>query len=136
MPTALKYARILVLIELTRFLGLYLFSGIQSGALTANAELYAVGDALVAATAIPAWYGLGKPGVRRYGLVIAWVAFGLTDLIYAIVDGALSGQLGAIGSLLGPGILAVPFNIVVQLVTLALLFSKSVSTYATKTLAN
>lgn len=75
-PKALKYPRILVLVELTRFLGLNLFSGIQSGTLTADTALYAIGDALVAATSIPARYGLRQPGVKRYGLVIRWVAFG------------------------------------------------------------
>ncbi len=35
-PKALRYVRILVLIELTRFAGLILFSGIQSGLLASR----------------------------------------------------------------------------------------------------
>ncbi len=131
-PSALRYVKILVLIELTRFAGLILFSGIQSGRLAASAALFGVGDALVALTAIPIWYALGKPGVRRYGLAIAWVTFGVVDLVYAVVDGALSGQVGALNTLLGPGIALIPFNIVVQLVAFGLLFSKPVSVYMTK----
>lgn len=131
-PRALRYARILVLVELTRFAGLILFSGIQSGLLAASAALFGVGDALVGLTAIPVWYVLGKPGVRRYGLAIAWVTFGVVDLIYAVVDGVLSGQAGALNTLLGPGIALIPFNIVVQFVTLGLLLSRSVSAHMAK----
>ncbi len=133
LPKALRYARILALVELTRFAGLILFVGIQSGRLLASAALFGVGDALVAVTAIPVWYLLGKPGVQRYGLAIAWVTFGIVDLVYAIVDGALSGQVGALNALLGPGIALIPFNIVVQIVTLGLLLSKSVSAYMART---
>ncbi|MDV3293841.1 MAG: hypothetical protein LYZ70_06185 [Nitrososphaerales archaeon] len=129
LPSALKYARILVLIELTRFAGLYLFSGIQSGLLQPTAGLFAVGDGLAGLTAIPVWYLLGKPGTRRYGLAMAWVTFGVVDLVYALIDGVLSGQLGAISTLFGAGIVLVPINVVVQLVTLGLLLSKSASAY-------
>ncbi len=132
-PRALRYARILVLVEVTRLAGLILFSGIQSGLLLASAALFGVGDALVGLTAILVWYVLGKPGVRRYGLAIAWVTFGVVDLVYAVVDGVLSGQVGALNTLLGPGIALIPFNIVVQLVTLGLLLSRSVSAYMART---
>ncbi len=131
-PKALRYARVLVLIEVTRFAGLVLFSGIQSGLVAPSAALFGVGDALVGITAIPVWYLLGKPGVRRYGLAIAWVTFGVVDLVYAVVDGVLSGQAGALNTLLGPGIALIPFNIVVQFVTLGILLSKSVSAYLAK----
>ncbi len=131
-PRVLRYARILVLVELTRFAGLILFSGIQSGLLAASAALFGVGDALVALMAIPVWYALRKPGVRRYGLAIAWVTFGVVDLVYAVVDGVLSGQVGGLNVLLGPGIALIPFNIVVQFVTLGLLLSRSVSIYMTR----
>lgn len=134
-PSVLRYVKILVLIELTRFAGLILFSGVQSGKLAASAALFGAGDALVALTAIPVWYALGKPGVRRYGLAIAWVTFGLVDLLYAVVDGSLSNQVGALNTLLGPGIALIPFNIVVQFVTLGLLLSGSVSAYMASTRA-
>lgn len=128
-PKALRYARILVAIQVTRLLGLILFSGIQSGLLPATAALFGVGDGLVGITAIPVWYVLGRGRTRTYVLAIAWVTFGLVDLIYAVVDGALGGQLGALNSLLGVGIVAVPFNIVVQLATFGLLVTRSVSSY-------
>ncbi len=128
-PRALRYARILVAIQITRLLGLVLFSGIQSGTLPATAALFAVGDGLVGITAIPVWYALGRGRLRTYALAMAWVIFGLVDLIYALVDGALAGQLGAIQNLLGFGILAVPFNIVVQLITFGLFLNKSVLDY-------
>ncbi len=132
MPKALRYARILVLVEITRFAGLILFSGIQSGALPATAALFGVGDALVALTAIPVWYVLGKPGVRRYALAMVWVTFGVVDIVYALIDGALGGQVGALSTLFGPGIVAIPFSVVVQFVTLGLLLSKPVSAYMAK----
>jgi hypothetical protein len=59
MPEALRYARILVLVEIRRT---GLFSGIQSGVLPATAALFGVGDAIVALTAIPVWYVIGKAG--------------------------------------------------------------------------
>jgi len=129
MPSALRYARILVAFELTRLVGLILFSGIQRGLLPSRAELYGVGDVLVALTAVPVWYALGKGRMRAYGLAMAWVSFGLVDLLYAISDSTLSGQLGAINTLFGPGIVIVPVQVVVQVVTLALLLSRSVSGY-------
>ncbi len=65
-------------------------------------------------------------------MAIAWITFGVVDLVYAVVDGTLSGQVGALNTLLGPGIALIPFNIVVQFVTLGLLLSKSVSAYMAK----
>ncbi len=129
MPNTLRYARILVAIQVTRLLGLILFSGIRSGALPATAALFGVGDGLVGLTAIPVWYALGRGRLRTYVLAVAWVTFGLVDLIYAVIDGALGGQLGALNNLLGLGILAVPFNIVVQLITFGLLLTKSALQY-------
>ncbi len=131
-PKALRYARVFALIEVTRFAGLVLFAGIRSGALAPSAALFGVGDALVALLAIPVWFLLGKPGPRRYGLAVAWVTFGLVDLIYAVLDGALTGQVGALNTLLGPGIALIPFNIVVQSLTLALLLTASASAYMSK----
>ncbi len=128
-PKTLRYARILVAIQITRLFGLILFSGIQSGALPATAALFGVGDALVGLTAIPVWYALRRGRLRTYVLAIAWVTFGLVDLIYAVIDGALGGQLGALNTLLGVGIVAVPFNIAVQLITFGLLLNKPVMDY-------
>jgi hypothetical protein len=128
-PKSLRYVRILVLIQLTRFLGLILFSGIQRGLLPANAALFGVGDALVAITAIPVWYALGRGRVRAYVLAMVWVTFGLVDLIYAVVDGALSGQFGVLSTLFGLGIVSIPFNVIVQVVTFGLLLTPSVSRY-------
>ena len=132
MPRALRYARILVAVQVTRLLGLVLFSGVQSGLLPATAELFGVGDALVGITAIPVWYALGRGRMRTYALAMAWVTFGLVDLIYAVIDGALSGQLSALNTLLGVGIVGVPFNIVVQLATFGLLLNKSVLDYVAR----
>jgi len=129
MPKALRYARILVLIEVTRLLGLFLFSGIQRGILPSSSGLFGVGDALVAITAIPVWYGLGRGRSRAYALTMAWVTFGLVDLIYAVADGALSGLLPALSSLFGAGIVLIPFNIVVQIATFILLLNKPVTQY-------
>ena len=131
-PKAFRYARILVAVQITRLLGLILFSGIQSGLLPATAGLFAVGDGFVGVTAIPVWYALGRGGVRTYVLTIAWVTFGLVDLIYAVVDGALGGQLGALSKVFGPGIVAIPLEIVIQAITFVLLLSPSVLRYATR----
>jgi len=128
-PRALHYARILVAIEITRLFGLILFSGIQNGTLPATSALFGVGDALVGITALPVWYVLGRGRLRTYALVLAWVTFGLVDLIYAVVDGALAGLLPALSNLLGVGIVAVPFNIAAQLVTFVLLLNKPVLDY-------
>ncbi len=65
-------------------------------------------------------------------MAIAWVTFGVVDLVYAVIDGVLSGQAGALNTLLGPGIALIPFNVVIQFVTLGLLLSKSVSAYMAK----
>jgi len=126
MPRAFRIVRVLALIEVTRLLGLILFSGIQSGILSASAALFGVGDALVGLTAIPVWYALGRGRLRTYALVMAWVTFGLVDLVYAVVDGALSGQSSAISSLLGAGIVAIPINIIIQIVIFGLLLNRSV----------
>lgn len=80
-------------------------------------------------TAIPVWYALGRGGRTTYVLTVAWVTFGLVDLVYAVVDGALSGQIGPLSSLLGPGILAIPFNIAIQFATFVLLLTSSVQRY-------
>ncbi len=79
---------------------------------------------------------LGKPGVTRFGLAIAWLTFGLVDLVYAVIDAALGGQVAALNALLGPAIGAIPIGIVVQLATLVLLLSSSVSGYMARTPAN
>jgi len=126
MPRALRIVRVLALIEVTRLLGLILFSGIQSGILSASAALFGVGDALVGLTAIPVWYALGRGRLRTYALAMAWVTFGLVDLVYAVVDGALSGQFSAISGLLGAGIVAIPINIIIQIVIFGLLLNRSV----------
>ena len=80
-PRAFRIIRILVAIELTRLLGLILISGIKSGLLPASASLFAVGDGLVGVTALPVWYALRTPQKLTYILTIAWVTFGLVDLI-------------------------------------------------------
>ena len=131
-PKALRYARILVAVEITRLLGLILFSGIQSGALPNTAALFGAGDALVGITALPVWYGLRRSGLRTYALTMAWVTFGLVDLIYAVIDGTLAGQTTALINLLSFGFVAVPINIVVQLATFVLLLNKSVLNYMAK----
>ncbi len=132
MPNALRYARILVAVQVTRLFGLILFSGIQSRVLPNTAALFGVGDALVGVTALPVWYALGRGGLRTYVLAVAWVTFGLVDLIYAVIDGSLGGQLGALSNLLGVGIVAIPFNIIVQLITFGLLLNKSVLDHMTR----
>jgi len=129
MPRALRYVRILAALEVTRLVGLLLFSGIQRGLLPANAALFGVGDGLVGITAIPMWYALGRGRMRTYALGMAWVTFGLVDLFYAVIDGALSGLFGALNTVFGIGIVAIPFNIVVQLATFGLLLNKSVLNY-------
>ena len=131
-PRALRYVRILIAIEVTRLLGLILFSGIQNGTLPSTAALFGAGDALVGITALPFWYALRRSGLRTYALTMAWVTFGLVDLIYAVIDATLGGQTTAIINLLGVGFVAVPFNIAVQLATFVLLLDKSVVNYLAK----
>ncbi len=131
-PKALRYARILVAVQVIRFLGLVLFSGIQSGVLPSTAALFGAGDALVGITALPVWYALRRSGLRTYALTIAWVTFGLVDLVYAVIDGTLGGQTTALINLLGFGFVAVPFSIAVQLATFVLLLNKSVMNYMAK----
>lgn len=131
-PKALRYARVLVAIEVTRLLGLLLFSGIQSGVLPATAALFGAGDALVGITALPVWYALRRSGLRTYALTVVWVTFGLVDLVYAVIDGTLGGETTALINLLSYGFVAVPFNIAVQLATLVLLLNRSVMKYVAK----
>lgn len=131
-PKILLYARILMLVELTRLAGLqFIFA--TSGAFPAYFALpFGAGDTLIGLTAAITVWALGKPGSRRYALALAWNFLGLVDGLFGLTVSSFGGILGTISAALGPGLLILPVDLAIHSVAIAVLLTGRVSRYMTR----
>jgi len=128
-PKALRYARIIAAIAVTRLIGLLLLSAPISSIPTYYTATFGLGDALTGIFAIPIAWALGRGGVRTYALAITWAFAGLIDLVYAVSIATQAGLFNAISNFFGAGIVILPISIIIQLIILGLLLTKPVGKY-------
>ncbi len=130
LPATIKYARILIAIQIVRFIGLALIPGLQSGALPATFVIPAtVGDSLTAITAPLVAFALGRGGVKTWGVAIVWNALGLADLLNAVSLGSLTGSTAYLVANDAPILFGVTFAVVLHIITTILLLRKSTIDY-------
>ncbi len=88
-----RFARILIGIQIFRFVGLAFVTGLQNGTLPATFVIPAsTGDTLTAITAPIVAFAMGRGGMRTWGLALVWNALGLADLLNAVSLGSLAGS--------------------------------------------
>src|SRR2546425_10176213 len=93
LPRAVRYARILIGIQIFRLIGLAFVSGLQNGTLAATFVIPAsTGDTLTAVTAPMVAFALGRGGMRTWPAALVWDARGLSDLGKAVSLGSLTGS--------------------------------------------
>jgi hypothetical protein len=130
-PKLLVYARVAMLFEITRLAGLQFL--VAPGGLPAYfASPFGAGDFLTGLTAAIAAWALGRPGSRRYALVLAWNSLGLVDALFGLAVSSYGGILGQISAMLGNGLYLLPIDIVVHAFAISVLLTGRVSRYMTK----
>ena len=76
LPRPVRYARILIGIQIFRLIGLAFVSGLQNGTLPATFVIPAsTGDALTAVTAPIVAFALGRGGMRTWAVALVWSAW-------------------------------------------------------------
>ncbi len=94
---AVRYARILIGIQIFRLVGLAFVTGLLNRTLPATFVIPAsTGDTLTALTAPIVAFALGRGGMRTWGLALVWNALGLADLLNAVSLGYLTGSTATI----------------------------------------
>jgi hypothetical protein len=84
LPSILKYARILIVVQVLRLIGLSLFPLFQNGTLPAGFVIPTViGDGSTAVFAPIIAYALGRGGPKTWAASLVWNGLGLADLFYA-----------------------------------------------------
>ena len=85
LPRTVRYARILIGIQIFRLIGLAFVIGLRNGTLPATFVIPAsTGDALTAVTAPIVAFAMGRGGMRTWALALVWNALGLADLLNAV----------------------------------------------------
>jgi len=106
-PSFLKYARVLIAVQVLRLIGLSLIPLLQNDTLPASFVIPTViGDASTAVTAPVIAYALGRGGPKTWAASLVWNGVGLVDLFYAQT---LAYVTGATAYLFGSDLL-VPFG--------------------------
>lgn len=83
-PSALKYAKILIAVQVLRLIGLSLIPLLQNGTLPAGFVIPTVfGDGSTAISAPIIAYALGRGGPKTWAASLVWNSLGLADLFYA-----------------------------------------------------
>ena len=116
-PSILKYARVLIAVQVLRLIGLSLIPLLQNNALPASFVIPTViGDTSTAVTAPVIAYSLGRGGRRTWAASLVWNGLGLIDLFYAqtlaYVTGATTYLFGSDLPILFGAYLAAIFHIV------------------------
>jgi len=127
-PRILLYARILMLLEVTRVAGLSFL--VSPGSLPSYFTVpFGTGDFLVGLTAVVVVWTLGHKGQRRYAIALTWNALGLVDALFGLAVSGNGGLLGQISSQLGPALYLLPVDIVVHLFVIGVLLTGRVSKF-------
>ena len=134
-PKALRYARIVAAIAVTRLIGLVLLTAPSSTIPSYYSMTFGLGDALTGVFALPVAWALGRGGIRTYALAMTWAFAGFIDLVYAVTIATQAGLFNAVGNFLGAGIIILPIAIIVQLVVMGLLLTGPVSKYMARPMA-
>lgn len=80
----IKYARVLIAVQVLRLIGLSLIPLLQNNTLPASFVIPTViGDTSTAVTAPVIAYALGRGGPRTWAAALVWNSLGLVDLFYA-----------------------------------------------------
>lgn len=136
-PRAFRYVRILTAVQTVRLAGLLLFVQLQVGNFPAYFAIpFGLGDAFIGVTAIPLAYLLRRGGIRTYALLLAWNIEGLADLLYAIAVASYGGLTQTIMTNLPSVLVVAPSSIVLHVVLLYLLLTRTISNYFTRSRAN
>ena len=91
-PSVLRYARVLIALQVLRLIGLSLIPLLQNSTLPAAFVIPAViGDTSTAVTAPIIAYALGRGGLKTWGASLVWNGLGLVDLFYAQTLAYLTG---------------------------------------------
>ena len=106
-PAILKYARVLIAVQVLRLIGLSLIPLLQNNTLPASFVIPTViGDTSTAVTAPVIAYALGRGGPKTWAASLVWNSLGLADLFYAQT---LAYVTGAAPHLFGSDLL-IPFG--------------------------
>ncbi len=116
-PSILKYARVLIAVQVLRLIGLSLVPLLQNNTLPASFVIPTVfGDTSTAVTAPVIAYALGRGGPKTWAVSLVWNSLGLVDLFYAqtlaYVTGATTYLFGSDLLILVGAYLAATFHIV------------------------
>ena len=134
--SGLRLAQALTLAQVSRVVGASFLVALGMGLFHASFAIPAgVGDLLVGLTAPLAFIALRRGSLLGWVGGIVWNVLGLTDLVYAVTEGIISGASGfntpvSVGFpwILIPTI-GVPVSATLQVVTLALLLRRPVRAY-------
>ena len=130
LPRAVRYARILIGIQIFRLIGLAFVSGLQNGTLAATFVIPAsTGDTLTAVTAPMVAFALGRGGMRTWSAALVWNALGLADLVNAVSLGSLTGSTATIVANYSFVFLGVTAGVLFHIAATALLVRKTTMDY-------
>ncbi len=129
-PAILKYARVLIAVQVLRLIGLSLIPLLQNNTLPDSFIIPTViGDISTAVTAPVIAYALGRGGPKTWAASLVWNSLGLADLFYAQT---LAYVTGATTYLFGSDLL-IPFGAylaaIFHIVTLIFLLEKRTINY-------
>ena len=130
LPRTVRYARILIGIQIFRLIGLAFVIGLRNGTLPATFVIPAsTGDALTAVTAPIVAFAMGRGGMRTWALALVWNALGLADLLNAVSLGSLTGSTANIVANYSFVFIGVTAAVLFHIVATALLVRKTTMDY-------
>ena len=125
LPSTIRYARILIAIQIYRLIGLIFIVPLQNGNLPASFVIpAATGDALTGITAPIIAYALRKGGPKTWAAALVWNALGLADLFNAVSLGSLTGSATYILNNLAFILVGVTLGIILHITATILLLRK------------
>ncbi len=130
LPRTVRYARILIGIQIFRLIGLAFVLGLRNGTLPATFVIPAsTGDALTAVTAPIVAFAMGRGGMRTWAVALVWNALGLADLLNAVSLGSLTGSTANIVANYSFVLVGVPAAVLFHIAATALLARKTTMDY-------
>jgi len=130
LPRTVRYARILIGIQIFRLIGLVFVFGLRNGTLPATFVIPAsTGDALTAVTALIVAFAMGRGGMRTWALALVWNALGLADLLNAVSLASLTGSTANIVANYSFVLVGVTAAVLFHIAATALLVRKTTMDY-------
>ena len=130
LPNTIKYARIIIAIQLYRLVGLVFIIPLQNGNLPASFVIpAATGDTLTAITAPIIAYALGRGGPKTWAAALVWNALGLADLFNAVSLGSLTGSSTYIFNNYAAILIGVTLGIILHITATILLLRKQTTNH-------